>query len=191
MDDLYATSSDDVLRHTLEHLEHTVALKVEQNGCTGEYEHLKRLCRRRGDAFELRPNPTYLESLRLSLVLDRCKKGLTPTQFGQKEEADEHELLPDREKWDFRSAVRSSSCLATDHHEIQHEVDLLAQFMLSPANGTVRRKKKHVVRYAVGMRDQVQARCVHNLLLGRVWRPPQSVDHVRGMHTWTSFQLVA
>ena len=55
MDDLYGIGS--VLRHTLEHLKHTVALKVEYQGTSGDNKHLKRQRSRRGDALELQPSP--------------------------------------------------------------------------------------------------------------------------------------
>ena len=63
-----------------------------------------------------------------------------------------HEVLADHENTWFGSAVGSSNHIATEHTDIQLEINLLAEYMVAPTTRAVRRLKR-VVRYAVGMRD--------------------------------------
>ena len=51
--------------------------------------------------------PTCFEGVRSSLGLDRCTTLVSPSQFGQKEEPDEHEVLEDHEQTECRSPVGS------------------------------------------------------------------------------------
>ena len=66
VDDLYATGSGDDLCHTVEHLKHTLALKVQYLGTPRD------CAVNEGDALELQPHSKYLEEVRLSPDLDRC-----------------------------------------------------------------------------------------------------------------------
>ena len=72
---------EDVVRHALEHLKHTVVLKIEHQKNDWQLRTLRQLRCWRGDNLELRSNPKYLETMRLAFGPGHCKSAVTRTQY--------------------------------------------------------------------------------------------------------------
>ena len=118
-------------------LKRTVTVVVKFQGTYGDDEHLKVCAVCLGDALDLKPKQKNLEEVRLSLG-DLTIAGLfsEPSQFGQTEETDELQVLKGHVKIEFGSAAGSLSCIAADYADIQLDINLIAQYMVAPNEGS-------------------------------------------------------